>query len=146
MFKSLLLHVKGSVTQSRFFLFTTVSSAPGFMTIPSVTNDIWYRSTHVFALNTYILIISIITIIHMTTKIKYIIYAYISWFFITSWSWSYGSWIYDYLCNQCLSPLTLWVRISLKRGVLNTPLCDKVCQWLSAGPWFCPGYSAFLHQ
>ena len=23
------------------------------------------------------------------------------------WSWSYGSWIYNYLCNQCLSPLTL---------------------------------------
>jgi hypothetical protein len=22
-----------------------------------------------------------------------------------SWSWSYGSWIYIYLCNQCLSPL-----------------------------------------
>jgi hypothetical protein len=19
-----------------------------------------------------------------------------------SWSWSYGSWIYNYLCNQCL--------------------------------------------
>jgi hypothetical protein len=28
-----------------------------------------------------------------------------------SWSWSYGSWIYNYLCNQCLSPLKLWVRI-----------------------------------
>ena len=27
------------------------------------------------------------------------------------WSWSYGSWIYNYLCNQCLSPLKLWVRI-----------------------------------
>ena len=27
--------------------------------------------------------------------------------------WSYDSWIYNYLCNQCLSPLTLWVRISL---------------------------------
>jgi hypothetical protein len=26
------------------------------------------------------------------------------------WSWSYGSWIYNYLCNQCLSPLKLWVR------------------------------------
>jgi hypothetical protein len=25
-------------------------------------------------------------------------------------SWSYGSWIYNYLCNQCLSPLKLWVR------------------------------------
>jgi hypothetical protein len=27
--------------------------------------------------------------------------------------WSYGSWIYNYLCNQCLSPLTLWVRTPL---------------------------------
>ena len=25
------------------------------------------------------------------------------------WSWSYGSWIYNYLCNQYLSPLKLWV-------------------------------------
>ena len=22
------------------------------------------------------------------------------------WSWSYGSWIYNYLCNQCISPVT----------------------------------------
>jgi len=28
-------------------------------------------------------------------------------------SWSYGSWIYNYLCNPCLSPLTLWVWIQL---------------------------------
>ena len=28
-------------------------------------------------------------------------------------SWSYGNWIYNYLCNQCLSPLKLWVRILL---------------------------------
>jgi hypothetical protein len=27
-----------------------------------------------------------------------------------SWSWSYGNWIYNYLCNQCLSPLTLRVQ------------------------------------
>jgi len=32
---------------------------------------------------------------------------------VLSWSWSYCSWIYNYLCNQCLSPLTLWVRIPL---------------------------------
>jgi hypothetical protein len=25
-----------------------------------------------------------------------------------------------------------------KRGVLNTILCDKVCQWLAAGRWFSP--------
>ena len=28
-------------------------------------------------------------------------------------SWSYGSWIYNYICNQCLPPLRLWVRILL---------------------------------
>jgi len=26
-----------------------------------------------------------------------------------SWSWSYGSWIYNYLYNHCLSPLKLGV-------------------------------------
>ena len=45
-----------------------------------------------------------------------------------SWSWSYGSWIYNYLCNQCLSPLMLW-------GVQQT-LCDKVCWWHATGLWF----------
>jgi hypothetical protein len=32
------------------------------------------------------------------------------------------------ICNQCLSPLTMWVRITLRRGVLDTTLCDKVYQ------------------
>jgi hypothetical protein len=31
----------------------------------------------------------------------------------TSWSWSYGSWSYNYQCNQWLSQLILWVRIQL---------------------------------
>ena len=53
-------------------------------------------------------------------------------------SWSYGSWIYNYLCNQCLSPPMLWIRIPFWRGVLDTTLCDKVCQWLVAGRWFSP--------
>jgi hypothetical protein len=30
------------------------------------------------------------------------------------WPWSYGSWIYNYLCNQCISPLMLWVQISIR--------------------------------
>ena len=51
-------------------------------------------------------------------------------------SWSYGSWIYNYLCNQCLSPLTMLVRTPLRRGVLNTTVCDQVCQWLATGRWF----------
>jgi hypothetical protein len=35
--------------------------------------------------------------------------------------------INSYRCNQSLSPLTLWVRIPLRRGVLDRMLCDKVC-------------------
>ena len=54
-----------------------------------------------------------------------------------SWSWSHGSWIYNYLCNQCLSPLMLWVQIPLRWGVLDTTLCD-ICQWLVTGLWFSP--------
>jgi hypothetical protein len=51
---------------------------------------------------------------------------------------SYDSWMYNYLCNQCLSPLILRVLLPLRRYVLGTTLCDKVCQWLVAGRWFSP--------
>ena len=57
---------------------------------------------------------------------------------LPSWSRSYGSWIYVYLCNQCISPLTLLVRIPLRRGVFDTTLCDKVCQWITTCRWFSP--------
>jgi hypothetical protein len=53
-----------------------------------------------------------------------------------SWSWLYGSWIYNYLCNQWQSSLKLWVRW---RGVLDTTLCDKVCKWLATRQWFSQG-------
>ena len=46
--------------------------------------------------------------------------------------------IYNYLCNQqCLSPLMVWVWISIRARY--TTLCDKVCQWLATGRWFFPG-------
>jgi len=41
----------------------------------------------------------------------------------SSWSWSYGSWIYNYLCNQCLSPLKLLVQTHSWQDVLDTTLC-----------------------
>ena len=49
-----------------------------------------------------------------------------------SWLWSYGSWIFNYLYDQCLPPLKLWV-------VLEITLCDKVGQWLMTGRWFSDG-------
>jgi hypothetical protein len=55
-----------------------------------------------------------------------------------SWPWSNGSWIYNYLCSQCLSPQMLWVRNTIR--VRCTTLCVKVCQWLFSLS------SGFLHQ
>ena len=52
--------------------------------------------------------------------------------------WSYGSYIYNYLCHgQCLSPLMLWVGISIRARC--TTLCDKICLELETGRWFSPG-------
>jgi hypothetical protein len=48
-----------------------------------------------------------------------------------------------YLFSQCLSPLTLWVGIPLRRGVLETTLCDQVCQWFAKGRWLSSGTSVF---
>ena len=45
--------------------------------------------------------------------------------------WSLGSW------TQCLSPLKLWVRISIMARCKT--LCDKICRWLATGGWFSRG-------
>jgi hypothetical protein len=52
------------------------------------------------------------------------------------WSWSSGSWIYNYLCNQSISPLksSVWFPI-----MVRCTLCEKVCHSLAAGQWFSPG-------
>jgi hypothetical protein len=54
-----------------------------------------------------------------------------------SWLWSHSSCFYNYRCNQYLSPLMLWARISIRARC--TTLCDKVCQWLAKVWWFFPG-------
>jgi hypothetical protein len=45
---------------------------------------------------------------------------------------------HNYRCNQCLSPLTFWVRIPVRRGVLDTKLCDKVWWIVSPNELSCP--------
>jgi hypothetical protein len=70
--------------------------------------------------------------------------AYSSYIWLQGLSWlsssSYGSWIYNYgLCNQYISPLKLWVRVLLRRGVHDTTLYDKVCQRLATGLWISLG-------
>ena len=56
-------------------------------------------------------------------------------------TWSYGTWIYNYRWNQCLSPLTFWVRLRSWRGVLYATLYDNVGQWLGTDRWFSSGTS-----
>jgi hypothetical protein len=66
-----------------------------------------------------------------------------------SWSWSYCSWIYNYLCNQWLSLIKFSVRTPLMARCTRYNIkwsSDKVCQWLPASRRFSPaifsGYSA----
>ena len=47
-------------------------------------------------------------------------------------SWSFGSWIYNYMCDKCLSPLTLWVRIPLMYSIHDYVL-KFVSAWRQVG-------------
>ena len=60
-----------------------------------------------------------------------------------SWSWSYDNSTYDYICNQYISPLTLWGQTTLRRCVLDTTVCDEFCQTCAKSGVFSE-YSAFL--
>jgi hypothetical protein len=37
------------------------------------------------------------------------------------------------LLIDCLLSVCMWVRIQFRQGVLDTTLCDKVCQWRATG-------------
>jgi hypothetical protein len=56
-------------------------------------------------------------------------------------SWSYGSWTYNYLCNHCLSPLKLWVRIEFMARCTRYNI-----KWLARRSMVFCGYSGILHQ
>jgi hypothetical protein len=59
-----------------------------------------------------------------------------NWLLTMSWPWSHVSWNYNYLCNQCLQRLLLWVRISNRAR--STTICDKVGSWLATDLLFSP--------
>ena len=54
-------------------------------------------------------------------------------------SWSYGSWIHKYRCNECLSPLKLWVRISLMARCIRYNIMWYSLSVTCAGQWFSLG-------
>jgi hypothetical protein len=67
------------------------------------------KKVHVFfALNSFKGQISSLNIMSLECHLLLFIIGRHVW-----WSWSYGSWIYNYRCNQCLLPLKLWFLILL---------------------------------
>ena len=56
---------------------------------------------------------------------------------LAPWTLSYGSWIYNYLCNRCLSPLILWVRSRSERCVQHYVI-KFVGNLGELGRWFSP--------
>ena len=64
-----------------------------------------------------------------------------------SWSWSYDSWIYYYLCNQCLSPKVLLVRIpTMVRCTRYYIMWYSLSVTCGRTSVVFSGYSGFLHQ
>ena len=54
----------------------------------------------------------------------------------TSWLWPYGNWIYNYMWNHSLSPLSCEFESLSWRGVLDTiHVCDKVRQRITTRFW-----------
>jgi len=55
-------------------------------------------------------------------------------------SWSYGRWIYNYLCNQCLSPLTV-VNLNPVHGevypIQHYVTCDRLMVFSGYSGLFC---------
>jgi len=54
----------------------------------------------------------------------------------SSWSWTYGSWIYNYLAISVYHHKSCEFESHSRGSVLDTTLCDKVCQRLERGWWF----------
>jgi carbon starvation protein CstA len=75
-----------------------------------------------------------------------IIYTLSNCYLRSSWSWSYGNWIYKYLCNQCLISLKLWVRTPF---MARCTRYSVVWLWSSVSPistmWTITSYFKWAH-
>jgi hypothetical protein len=108
----------GTVPTVLFLLWYQV----GLGTVPTVLFLLWYQVglgtvlTVLFRNNSDSVIFVFVLILHF-------VFLYPKFIRGPLWPCSYGSYIYNYLCNQCLSPL-VWVRISIRARC--TTLCDNI--------------------
>jgi len=59
----------------------------------------------VLRMSVYSIIRPIVSVAELIWFIRYIFLLILQFLNTESWSWSYSSWIYNYLYNQCLSLL-----------------------------------------
>ena len=78
------------------------------------------------------------TIKTRSQRIKEVYLGNVRWHLGSSWSWSYGSWIYKYQCNQYLSYQSCELE-SHSGGCTRYNIMWYICQWLAAGRWFSSG-------
>ena len=99
----------------KFFLKSPfrLSNSPS----PWRINCIWTNKNHLFPKSPCLVSFSSPVLQLIKKKFTYgpQVMAIVQMILGSSWSWLYGCWIYNYkmlmyLCNQCLSPLMLWVR------------------------------------
>ena len=62
------------------------------------------------------------------------------------WSWPCGSWIYNCLCIQSLSPLLLWVRITLMTRCIRYNIMWERSSVTRGRSVVFSGFSGFQHQ
>jgi hypothetical protein len=108
----------------------TLHDVMKFVTDLKYLTKLTYSIQWYYCIVYFLLVIFVLVIVNLENKknIQWSRLLYIYQNPRPAWSWSYGCWIYNCLCNQCISPLTLWVRIPLRWSVLDTTLWDKVCQ------------------
>jgi len=63
-----------------------------------------------------------------------------------SWSWAYSSWIYNYICDQWISPLKLWARIPLMARCTRYNIMWQSLSVTCDRSVVISRYSGFLHQ
>ena len=87
-------------------------------------------------LNPYLLIISFLKIKY--TYVTFYLFIYLLYFYLSLTNCLKIGEIFFFHYVK-----TFWIRTPFifwdKRGLLDTTLCNNVCQWLATGRWFSPG-------
>ena len=82
----------------------------------------------------------------VTDFVRYIRNRLWFYFVVSSLSWWCVCWIYNYLCNQCISPLMLWLQIPLMARYAQYNIIWQILSVIYGRSVVFSGYSGFLQQ